>query len=92
MKSWMDYNSSLASQSFIKWAWKWHVWFKVWNQLLWWNQSDMVSLKPLNLDKVQWWVMPDNRWEIHRKWDSDFDKKNIPDWAILVFTSSKNTR
>ena len=92
MKSWMDYNSSLASQSFINWAWKWHVWFKVWNQLLWWNQSDMVSLKPLNLGKVKWWVMPDNRWEIHRRGDNWFDQNKIPDWAILVFSSSKSTR
>ena len=91
-KSWMDYNSSLASQSFINWSWKWHVWFKIWNQLLWWNQSDMVSLKPLNLDKVEWWVMPDNRWEIHRRWESTFNQNKIPDWAILVFSSSKNTR
>ncbi len=86
---WLPTNWSLAAKSFIQWSWKWHVWFKVWEQLLWWNQSNRVSLKPLNVNNVEWWVMPHKMNEIHGKWSKDF--KNIPNWAIVVFGRGKNT-
>ena len=86
-KNGLIWTQSLASKSFIQWAWKWHVWFNVWGQLLWWNQSNRVSLKPFNTDNVEWWVMPHKMNEINRT--RPFT--NIPDWAIVVFNRGKNT-
>ena len=89
MKSWMEHSSSLSSQDFINWHWKWHVWFKIWNQLLWWNQWDQVSLKGFNASAVKWYVMPGEPNEIFRRWDAWFDQNKIPDWAICVFSRWK---
>ena len=96
-KSWFEMTWSNAAKSFIEWSWLGHVWFKVWDGLLWWNQSNMVCIKPLNLDKIAWYAMPLKKWEttedwkkfqIHKKEDPDFDVNNIPDWAIIVYNRS----
>jgi len=90
LKEWgLQWTWSNLAKSFIKWAWKWHVWFNVWGQLLWWNQSNRVSLKPLNYWKVEWWVLPTKMNEVHRKWP--FNKDSIPEWAIVVFGRWRNT-
>lgn len=87
---WLEWTWSNLAKSFIKWAWKWHVWFNVWGQLLWWNQSNRVSLKPLNYWSVEWWILPTEKdVKPHTKWP--FNKDNIPEWAIVVFGRGKNT-
>jgi len=97
LKQWgIEQNWSLSAKSFINEWWKWHVWFKVWDQLLWWNQSNRVSLKPLHLNKIKWYYLPYwENWEkgkqIIKRWEKGFDQNKIPDWAIVVFDRWKNT-
>lgn len=90
-ESWLEWTWSNAAKSFIKWSWFGHVWFKVWDKMLGWNQWDKVCLNPLNLNKIAWWVLPTDvkNWEpIYRRWDPLFNVNNIPDWAIIVYYRS----
>ena len=93
LKQWgLQWTNSNMAKSFINWAWSGHVWFNVWGQLLWWNQSNRVSLKPLDINKVEWYVMPHEMNKKYMKWDNDFAPGGkIPEWAIVVFGRWKNT-
>jgi len=85
----LKWNWSLSSKSFIgEWG-KWHVWIKIWDKLLAWNQSNMVSTKPLNTPTIKWYVLPIDLNNPIIKWPFTQDK--IPDWAIVVYDRWKWT-
>lgn len=79
--------SDLA-KSFINWSWFGHVWFKIWDKILWWNQSNKVSLMPIN-KPIVWRSLPKKGWgfEIHKP---AWDVSKIPEGAIIVFDRWKS--
>ena len=80
---------SLSSKSFIgEWG-KWHIWIKIWDKLLAWNQWNTVSTKPLNPGTIKWYVLPTDLSKHYKKWP--FTEDNIPDWAIVVYDRWKWT-
>lgn len=74
-----------SSRAFLWEEWFWHVWIKLWNKILWWNQWDEVSAVSIS-KPIIWWVMPENVWNMEKtnRWWI-FNLKEIPDWAIIVF-------
>lgn len=81
-KAWYPWTWSLAAKSFIEWAGFGHVWIKIWDKILWWNQSNKVSLTTINKPIIGYALPTENGLKIE-KWIQD--KKNIPDGAIIVF-------
>jgi len=85
---WFKWNGNLAAKSFIKdYSIPGHVWIKIWDQLLWWNQGNRVSLKKFTTNKIEWYVMPNDLETVHRN-----NYNNIPDGAIVVYDSSINDK
>lgn len=76
-----DINPTLSSKAFIGETGKWHVAFNCgWWLMLWWNQSNTVSLKSIN-KPIQGWILPEDyaAWkEAQKTWDA-------PVGAIIVF-------
>ncbi len=61
---------TLSSRAFLWETGKWHVAFYAWNnQMLWWNQSNQVSLAPIRKE-VRWWIMPEDleAWREPNRW------------------------
>ena len=81
-KAWYPWTWSLAAKSFIEGAGFGHVWIKVWDKILWGNQSNKVSLMPINKPIVGY-AIPTENWLKIEKWVQD--KKKIPDGAIIVY-------
>lgn len=82
-KAWFSGTAGkMSSREFIWEQWYGHVGIKVWNKLLWWNQSDQVSL--INITKQPLgYAIPTKDWlQVHKP---AWNVANIPDWAILVF-------
>ncbi len=72
----------LSAKEFIWETWYGHVWIKLWNKLLWWNQWNKVSL--MNINKpIVWYAIPTENWLKVQK--PAWNLSEIPDWAILVF-------
>jgi len=89
-EAWYQWTWSNLAKSFIGWTWYWHVWFKLGNKILWWNQWNCVSINNIN-KPIVWWVMPENIWnesETHKNWP--YTPNDVPDWAIIVY--DRNTR
>lgn len=89
-KSWFEGTHSMLAKSFLWETWSWHVWIKLWDKVLWWNQSNKVWLMSIKKEPA-WFAIPTANWlEMHKE-KLPLDK--IPDWAILVFdrnSSNKN--
>lgn len=87
--SWFEWTHSMAAKSFIKWEWFGHVWIKLWDKILWWNQWNKVSLGRIN-KPIVWYAIPTENWlEIHKPvWNPN----EIPDWAIIVFDRTKKDK
>lgn len=84
-KAWYKWTWSALAKSFIGGEWTWHVWIKLWDKMIWWNQNNKVSIKNIN-EPIIWWVLPKDVWnpeETHK--NRVFDKNTIPNWAIIVF-------
>jgi len=76
-----DINPTLSSKAFIWETGKWHVAFNVWWWLmLWWNQSNKVSIQSIN-KPIAWWIMPED----YAAGKSAQKSWNAPVWAIIVF-------
>lgn len=87
---------SWVAQSFIWLNDTWsHVWIKVTSNwrvwILWWNQSNEVSLKPYNWP-ILWYreIYPDWTFKVIRKSGLTYDK--VPDGAIIVIDSRGDKR
>ncbi len=81
-QAWYKWTWWLSAKEFIWESGYGHVWIKLWDKLLWWNQWNKVSL--MNINKpISWYAIPTPEWlkVVKPAWD----KKDIPDWAILVF-------
>lgn len=77
----------LSAKEFIWESGYGHVWIKLGDKLLWWNQWNKVSL--MNINKpISWYAIPTPEWLkiVKPAWD----KNSIPDWAIVVF--DRNTK
>lgn len=91
--SWFDNCATwkLTAKSFINWSWFWHVWVKLWNNILWWNQWNKVSVMPIN-KPIAWYAIPTQKWlEMHNFNDPKENKvsiNEIPNGAIIVFDRS----
>lgn len=89
-KAWVEWipSNPLLAQAYIWWTWKWHIWFKVWNQVLWGNQSDIVSL--VNNRRVPAWYREVENWSLSEvKYERNFSK--IPDWAIVIYANRQKS-
>lgn len=62
-----------------------HVWFYVDGKILWWNQSNRVSLLTIN-KKMLWWVLPEHAGDPNMVQKTE---DNIPNGAIVVFSREK---
>lgn len=79
---------TIRAKNFIKKEWKWHVAFKEWNNMVWWNQENQVSSIPIPFDKIVWYAVPKVSWlEVFKRPKS---LEEIPDWAILAFDRGWN--
>lgn len=90
MKAWYPWTKSLAAKSFIKWAWLGHVWIKVWDKMVSWNYWNKVAISKLP-SWIIGYAIPTESWLKIFKW-KDFDRKNIPDWAIVVMWRTKKQK
>lgn len=74
--------NSLAAKSFIEGDGYGHVGIKLWDKILWGNQSNQVSLMTIN-KPVAGYAIPTEKWlEVHKPAG---DNSKIPDGAIIVF-------
>lgn len=80
-EAWYDIIPTLSSKAFIWETGKWHVAFNIWWwKMLWWNQSNEVSIQSIN-KPVKWWIMPED----YASWKSAQKSWDAPVWAIIVF-------
>jgi hypothetical protein len=89
-QAWHKWTWSYVARSFIgKSTTWWHVWVKMWNMILWWNQSNKVCFSKISYyPKIRWWIMPRDVWvsEANKVPLGPNKKPNIgliPDWAII---------